>query len=93
MGFEISGVDHDRRLFAVVSGQTDHHLRKDAFVAPPLPTVVERLMRAIFLGRISPPQAIAIDEDNPAQNASIIDTWLAMRLGKVGLKARHLRVG
>jgi hypothetical protein len=42
MGFEICGVDHDRRLLAVVSGQTGHHLRKDAFVALPLPTVIER---------------------------------------------------
>ena len=93
MAFETSGVDHDRRLFAVISGQADHHLRIDAVVAPPLPTVVERLMRAILLGRISPSQATAIDENNSVQNVSITDTWLATLLGKVELKARHLRVG
>ena len=34
MSFEVSGVDHDRCLFAVTTGQTDHHLRKDTFIAP-----------------------------------------------------------
>ena len=69
MGLQIGGVDHDRRLLAVISRQADHHLGKDAFVAPPFPTVMECLVRAIFLGRISPPQAIAIDEDNATQDA------------------------
>ena len=53
---------------------------------------LKRLVGAVFPGRIPPPQAIAIDEDNPAQDPSVIDPWLAVGLGKVGLQTRHLRV-
>ncbi len=40
-----------------------------------------------------PVQAIADDEDNPAENAPVINAWLAMGLREKGGKARHLRVG
>ncbi|SDX92243.1 hypothetical protein SAMN05444358_11635 [Ruegeria halocynthiae] len=92
MGFQISGVDHGRLLFAMLSGQADHHLGKDAFVAPPLPAVVQGLVRPVLPGRIPPSQPIAVDEDNSTQNAPIINAWLAMGLGKEGLQTRHLGV-
>ena len=53
-------------------GQSHHHLRENALVAPPLPTVVQCLMGTILLGSVAPPQAIAIDENNPAQYTPII---------------------
>ena len=49
-------------------------------------------MRPVFLRRVSPAQAIAIDEDNPARNASIIDAGLAMGPREAGLRTRHLRI-
>jgi hypothetical protein len=63
------------------------------FIAPPFPTVIEGLVRAIFLGRVSPPQAIAIDEYNATQDAPVINAELAVGLREVGFKTRHLHVG
>jgi hypothetical protein len=40
--------------------------------------------RFVFRKRITPAQAIAIDEDNPAQHPSVIDPWLAVRLREKG---------
>jgi hypothetical protein len=85
-------VDHHRLRNSRFCRHTFHHPGKDTLVAPPLPSVVERLRRAILPGRITPPQTIAIDEDNPAQHPSVIDAWLAMALGKEGFQTRHLRV-
>jgi hypothetical protein len=49
-------------------------------------------MRAVFLGRITPTQTIAIDENNPTENAPIIDAWLAVGLWKIGFKTQLLCV-
>ena len=69
----------------MLGGQAGNDLREDApFVAalgqmafshspPPLPTVVERLVRAMSRGGITPTQPIAVDENNPAQRARTID--------------------
>ena len=72
MSFQIGRVYHHGLRLAVLGSQTGHHSREDALVAPPFPTVVERFVRPVGGGSIPPPQAIAIDEDNPAQNTSVI---------------------
>ena len=72
--------------------QASHHLRKDAFVAPSFPAIVERLVQAILLGRVLPTQPMVVDEDNPTQHTPIIDPWLVVGLREKGLKARHLRI-
>ena len=92
MGLQIGGVDHHGPLLAVLGSQPHHHLRKDPPLAPAFPPVVERLVGAIVLWRISPTQPIAIDEDNPAQNPPVIDPRLTMRLGEERGQACHLRV-
>jgi hypothetical protein len=38
----------------------------------------------MLLGRIAPPQTIAIDDDNATQNPTIIDARLAVALVKKG---------
>lgn len=86
------GVNHDRLLLTVLGGQAGLDLREDALVAPPLPTVVKRLVRAVLNRRVTPTQPIAVDEDNPAQHTPIIDARLAVGLRKMGLKTRHLRI-
>ncbi len=48
-----------------------------ALVAPAFPAVIKRLRRAIFLRRITPTQPVAVDEDDAAQNASIINALAA----------------
>jgi hypothetical protein len=71
----------------------DENQHEDPLVAPPLPTIVEGLRRAVFLRRITTPQAIAIDEDYAAQYTPVIDARLAMALGEERLQTGHLRVG
>ena len=93
MGFEVCCVDHHGRFLAVFRRQPGHHPREDAFLTPPLPAAVEGLVRTIGLRCIPPAQAIAIDENNPAQHPSVINPGLPVRPGKEGSQARHLRVG
>lgn len=38
------------------------------------------------------PEPVAVDEDDAAQNASIINALTSMALGKIGPKTRHLLV-
>lgn len=64
-GLEIGCVDHDGLLFTVRGHQTRHYPGEDALIAPPLPAIVECLVGAIGCRRITPSQAVAIDEDNP----------------------------
>jgi hypothetical protein len=85
--------DHHRLRHSGLGSQIIHHSGEDAFVAPPLPAVVEGLRRVIFLRRSAPPQAIAIVEEYPAQNPPINNARLAMAFGKEGLKPHHLRFG
>ena len=73
MRFEIGRVDHHCLWCGGFGGQSVHHSGEDAHVTPPLPTVVEGLCRPVFLRRVTPAQAIAIDEYNPAQNTPVID--------------------
>lgn len=92
MGLQMSCVYHHGRLLAVLGRQPRHDPGEDTPVAPTLPAVVERLVRPVFPWRISPPQAITIDEDNPAQDTPVINPGLAVRLGEVRLQTRHLRI-
>jgi hypothetical protein len=45
---------------------------------------------AVFLGRITPPQPIAIYEDYATQNAPVINARYAMALGEDGFQTLHL---
>ena len=54
MCLQVSRINHHRFLLAVFGSQPGHHLSKDAFVAPSLPTIVERLVRARLFRRIPP---------------------------------------
>jgi len=91
VGLEIGRVDHDgHALCSLGHSQAFHHLEKDALVTPTFPAVIKRLGRAIFLWRISPPEAVAVDENDAAQNASIINALATIALGEVRLKTSHL---
>src|SRR3546814_11608611 len=61
---------------------------EDTPFTPPLPPVVQRLVRTIRARRITPPQPVAVDEDDPAQHPPILNPRLAMALGKVRLQTR-----
>lgn len=93
MRLQVSRVDHHRLRDGSLSGQAIHHPGEDPPVAPPLPSIVEGLRRAVFFRRIAPPQPIAIDKDYAAQHPPVIDARLTVALGKEGLQTGHLRVG
>jgi hypothetical protein len=57
-----------------------HHPGKGAHHALSLPPEVKRLRHTVLPGPIAPPQAIAIEEDHPAQHAPDIGPRLAMAL-------------
>jgi hypothetical protein len=90
--FEIGRVDHDRLALGALCRKAIHHRREDTLVAPSLQAVIERLCRTISPGRIPPPQPIAIDEDNAAQHAVIIDPRSTMTPGRERLEASHLLI-
>lgn len=92
MCLQIRRVDHYRLRLGTLGGQPFHHAEEDTHLTPALLTVVERLVRAIRLGRIPPPQLIAVDENDATQHAPIIDPWPAVDLRKIGPKPRHLLV-
>jgi len=48
MSLQVGSIDHHGILFAVLGSQSHHHLCENAFVAPTLPTVIERLVGAIL---------------------------------------------
>jgi hypothetical protein len=93
MCLEVCRVDHHSLLFAVRRSEPGHHPREDAFLAPTLSAAVKRPMWTIGGRSVAPTQAIAIDEDNPAQHTPIIDARLAVRLRKERGKLGHLFIG
>lgn len=44
----------------------------------------------VFLGRITPPHLITLNEDYAAENAPVVNTRLAMALGKERFQTRYL---
>lgn len=92
MRFQVGRVDHHDPLLAAFGRQPLHHPGKDPHVAPPLPAIVEGLVRPILLGRIAPPQAIAVDEYYTAQHTPIIDPRTPMALRKKRFQPLHLLV-
>ncbi len=87
VGLEIRRVDHDDlALCSLRHSQVFHHLEKGALVTPMFPAVITRLGGAIFLWRLAPPEVVAFDENDAAQNASIINALATMALGEIRLK-------
>ena len=90
MCFEVGRIDGVRLVIRCLGSQSRYNSGEAPDVAPPLPSVVERLWRPIFSGRITPPQPIAIDEDNSTQYSAIIHPWLTVALWKIRAKPCHL---
>lgn len=62
VSFAVVRVDHQRVRNCGLRGQPHHHSEKDPFVAPSLPAAAEGLGRTTLSGRVTPPEAIAIDQ-------------------------------
>jgi len=85
-------VDHDGLRLGSRRSHTLHHPYENAGLAPAFPPIIQRLVWAVVLGRISPPQTVAVDEDDAAQHLPIIDARLALALGKERPQPFHLLV-
>jgi hypothetical protein len=85
-------VDHHGLFLAMLGGQTGHDPGKDAAITPSLPSVAECLVRPVFPRGITPPQAIAIYENNPAQHTPVIYPWLAVELRETRRQTHPLRI-
>lgn len=92
MRLQIGCVNHDGFRVCALDGKTFHHPAKHAHNTPTLPTIIERLVRPVLPGCIPPPQAIAIDKNDPAQNTAVINPTLAVALGKIRRKPRHMLI-
>lgn len=92
MRLQVCRVDHDRLRIGTLGGQPFHHAQEDTHLTPPLPSVVQRLVRAIVLRRITPARPVAVDENDPAQHPPVIHPWPAVALRKIRPKPRHLLV-
>lgn len=92
MSLEIGCVDHDGFGLGFLGGEAFHHPSEYPHRAPPLPAVVQCLVRPVFLRRIAPTQAVPVDEDDPAQDPPVIDPRLSMTAGEIRRQTRHLLV-
>jgi len=92
MCLQVCCVDHHSILFTVFSSEAGHHPSEDTLPAPTPPTAIKCFVRPIGSGCITPAQAIADDEDNPAENAPVINARLAMGLWEKRGKTCHLRI-
>lgn len=81
---KLGRVDHHRLRNGCVGSQAIQHLGEAPLVVPALTAVVEGLRRAIFLERIVPSQAIAINEYYSNRHSHVIDAQLAVALRKKG---------
>lgn len=88
MRLRVGRSDHDGGRRHRFGGQRLEHSGAPNFA----PGLVECLGRAVFLRRIAPAQLIAVDEDYPARNTTIIDPWAAMSLRKERLEPSYLLV-
>ena len=78
MCFQVGRIDHYCILLAVQGGQTRHHPREDAFLAPTLPSAEERLVRAVSGRSVTPAQAITIDKDYAALHTLVVNARLSV---------------
>ena len=69
---QVGRVDHDRLRLGANCSQTFHHAREHTGLAPTPPPIVERLVRAVGAGCVSPAQPVAVDEHDVAQRPPVI---------------------
>ncbi|OUJ04460.1 hypothetical protein HK24_13700 [Gluconobacter sp. DsW_058] len=92
MRLERRRINHNRLRLGFRSRQAIHYSHENAHVAPTLPTVVERLVGAVFPGRITPAHPITVHENDATQHTTVINTGSAVALGKERPQTLHLFV-
>jgi hypothetical protein len=90
MCFEVGRIDRDGLIVGCFCRQPHHDPCKHPHIAPPLPAIVEGLVRTILTRCVAPAQAVAIDKDNAAQDTPVIDARPAMALRQIRPQPLHL---
>jgi len=90
--FQVGGIDHQLVRRSTLSGQTGEDPVEHTKAAPADEAVVDRLGRPIGCGCVTPAQAVADHEDDPADDAPVVHARDAMRERKVGLDPGHLLI-
>jgi len=91
MSLDRRTVDQQLRGRTARRGQRAEDGLPNALLGPAYEAVVERLARTIDRWRINPTAAGLKDMHDPADNATVVNPWLAARIGrKMRLKPREL---
>ena len=77
------GVDHQLVGLAALGRQRRKDAVEDAQAAPADGPVVYCLVRAVILGSVAPAQTVANDEDDAANDATVINPRHPVRLRKI----------
>jgi hypothetical protein len=88
----MGSVDHDPLRFSGLACQLGEDAVENTQAAPADEPVLDRLVRAVSLGCISPHQPMLDDVDNPRDNPPIIDSRYPMRQREKWLDPAHLRL-
>lgn len=89
---ELGCIDHLRIRFTALICQLQQHPGKNTFLTLPLPKAVKRLRGPAFSGRISPPQAVAVNENKSTKNVLVTHTRVAVRFRKERLQLCYLLI-
>jgi hypothetical protein len=92
MRLQVRGVDHDPLRLAALLGQRGEDLVEHAQPAPADEAVVDRLVRAILLGRVAPTKSPFDDEHDGADNPTVVHPCDAVREREIALDPTHLRL-
>ena len=90
---EVRAVDDDALGRPGRLRQSHEDAGEHAVAGPSNVPVVERLVRTVDRRSIAPAQAVALDVDDPAQDATVVHPRLATRPREIGRKARYRLIG
>jgi hypothetical protein len=90
VGFEVCTIDHHSVRRARLAREPCEAAVEDAKAAPADEAVVEGFVRALGVRRVAPAQAFADNEDDAADDATIIDAGNAVAKWEEGLDPFHL---
>jgi hypothetical protein len=87
---QVGRVDHQPVRSAGLRGQGREYAIEHAHPGPSYEPVIQGLMRSIDLGRVTPPQPVADDVNDTADNPTIVDTRDAVWQGEIWLDPGEL---
>jgi hypothetical protein len=78
MDFQMGGIDHQLLWLTAFSDQSGQNPVEHTKPAPANEAITDRLVRTIYLQRITLPRPIVQNKDDAAYNQPVIDAWQTM---------------